>query len=133
MLWNKKFAFGIETIDDQHKELFRLLERTSSLINDAKDGFDCYQEIEDVLGELESYTIYHFEEEEKLLHEHGYSDIENHSEEHERFVSKIHDTLDSDFDYQQHNVLEEVHGFLLEWVSEHILLTDAKYVSTVKG
>lgn len=36
------------------------MERTNELIGEAIEGIDCYDEIDTVLRELESYTIYHF-------------------------------------------------------------------------
>ena len=132
MLWNKRFAFGINKIDEQHEQLFNVMEEIKSLIQETTEGVDCYDEIEAVLLELERYTIYHFETEEELLEEVGFDGLDVHREEHNAFVNKVHDTLDSDIDLQQEGVLTEVYDFLLNWVSEHILTTDVKYVPLLK-
>ncbi len=132
MLWNDKFAIGITTVDEQHEQLFNLMESVHELTIDAKSGIDCYDEIETVLRELERYTIVHFEDEEALMEKVGYENIDTHREEHNAFVAKVHDTLDSDVDLHQVSVLEEVYEFLLQWVSDHILYTDVKYVPIMK-
>jgi hemerythrin len=132
MLWQEKFAFGITIIDEQHKELFRLIEVTRDLIKEASEGIDCYDEIKTVLRELESYTIYHFEEEEELLEKINYAYIDAHKEEHSAFVAKVHETLDSDLDYHQEGVLIEIYDFLIKWISNHVLSTDSAYVSEMK-
>jgi len=132
MLWNEKFNLGIQVIDDQHKELFRLMDLIQDLMTDAKDGIDCFDELESVLLELERYTRYHFEEEEKLMESVGYAKLDRHREEHTAFIEKVQNTLDSDLDFQQVEVIEEIHEFLLTWVSDHILETDVYYVEDLK-
>ncbi len=132
MLWNEKFAFGIKVIDEQHKRLYDLMDQTNALILDVEDGIDCYDEIEAVLHELESYTIYHFKDEERIMFKAGYEDFAEHKVEHDAFVAKIRETLTSDLDFQQEGVLRNLSEFLFEWVSNHILATDVKYVALLK-
>lgn len=132
MLWNQKFAFGIDAIDKQHRELFRLMNRTNELMVDAEEGIDCYDEISEVLQELKAYTVYHFEDEERMLIQVGYPDFEKHSKEHTNFVNKVTEVLSSDIDFHQEGTLNDVYEFLLKWVSNHILYTDMKYVPLMK-
>jgi len=132
MLWNERFAFGIAEVDDQHKRLYELIDQINALEEDVKEGIDCYDEVYAVLKELEDYTVYHFEEEEKLLERFGYEDLQAHQKEHDAFVLKVKETLTEDLDLKQEGVIQDLSEFLLEWVSNHILYTDAKYVSVLK-
>jgi hemerythrin-like metal-binding protein len=132
MLWNEKFAFGIKSVDEQHKELFRLMEETNRYIQEVRDGRDCYDEIDAILRELEAYTVYHFNDEESLMEKVSYKDLDKHIEEHNSFVAKVHEVLDGELDLHQENVLSDIYDFLLDWVSQHILFTDVHYVSTMK-
>jgi len=132
MLWNERFAFGIDEIDQQHKVLFDLIERTQGLIVDAEEGIDCYDEIIEVLNELADYTVYHFNYEEDILGKKGYQGLEAHAAEHERFVEKVKEFLATDIDEDHIGVIEEVVSFLLTWVSEHVLTTDTAYISILK-
>ena len=133
MLWNERFAFGITEIDDQHKQLFILIDQVNALEKDVKDGIDCYDEVYSVLKELEDYTVYHFEEEEKKLQAVGYEEFEAHKKEHDAFVLKVKETLTEDLDLRQEGVIRDLSEFLLEWVSNHILYTDVKYVSALNN
>ena len=132
MLWNEKFAFGIEKIDQQHKNLFDLVERAQDLVGDAKEGLDCYDDIVAVLNELASYTVYHFDYEETELKNIHYSDYDAHLEEHTKFIEKVTAFLETDIDEDHIGVIIEVLNFLLSWISDHVLLTDTKYVGLLK-
>lgn len=127
MLWNDRFSLGIKTIDEQHKKLFDLIERTQELIQDAEDGIDCYDEIVSVLNQLADYTVYHFEYEEKEMKQVGFEGLDLHIEQHQAFVEKVNEFLATDIDENHLAVIVEVVSFLLGWVSEHILVTDALY------
>jgi len=130
-MWKDSFNLGIPPMDIQHKKLVGMIETVKYLIIDAEDGIDCYDEIAQVLGELESYTIEHFHDEEALMALKGYTELESHREKHDDFVKKVHEFLKTDIDYNQIKVLEEVVQFLLDWVVEHILSEDKKYVAVM--
>jgi hemerythrin len=129
MLWQDKFELGIPLIDEQHKTLVGYIETTKELIQDAEDGIDCYDEIARVLGELESYTVEHFKEEEALMKKFNYQNLNQHAMEHANFVAKVHVFLETDIDENQIPVLEEMVVFLLDWLVGHILNSDKKYAS----
>lgn len=131
MLWQDKFDLGIPLIDEQHKALVGYIEMTKELIKDAEDGIDCYDEIATVLGELESYTVEHFNEEEALMKKYNYQLLNQHAMEHTNFVAKVHEFLESDIDENQLPVIEEMVVFLLDWLVEHILDSDMKYTSVM--
>lgn len=133
MLWNARFEFGIESIDAQHKQLFSMIEQAQELIKDLDAGIDCYDDIMAILSQLENYTVEHFEHEELMLEEAGYGALQEHANTHNMFVDKVHAALDSDFDENQSGTLHGIIDFLLQWVSDHILVDDVKYVPVLKG
>ncbi len=130
-MWQDKFELGIPEIDGQHKTLVSFVGQVKGLIRDAEDGIDCYDEIDTLLHELKDYTVYHFEAEEDLMEKNNYSDFDNHKAEHDAFIQKIQVFFESDIDYHQLTVLEELTEFLLDWVVAHILESDTKYVSVL--
>lgn len=133
MLWNKRFAFGLKNIDNQHRHLFELIEETKQLIENAESGVDCYDQIVVILNDLSAYTVEHFTYEEELMKEKGYLDLKEHQLEHQKFIQKVSDFLASDIDKDHLSTINEVVEFLLLWVSDHILYTDAQYVNTLKN
>lgn len=132
MLWSKRFAFGIDVIDEQHKQLFDLVGVAQNLIKDAKDGVDCYDEISTVLNELEGYTVEHFNYEESLMKNKEYEHFFVHKKEHDDFITKVQSVLEVDYDESQLETLKEVSEFLLTWISEHILISDAQYLTVLR-
>ena len=132
MLWQDRFSLGIPVIDEQHKQLVDLVEEVKGLIHDAEDGVDCYDDITYVLESLKDYTISHFAEEEAMMEAHGYNKLNAHRMEHAAFVAKVQDFLSKDIDFEQLSLLEDVVTFLLDWIIEHILVTDSQYDGVVK-
>lgn len=130
-MWKDSFDLGIPPMDLQHRKLVGMIETAKNLISDAQDGIDCYDEIAQVLEELKNYTIEHFKDEEALMDLKGYTDLERHREKHNAFVLKVQEFLSSDIDYNQTEVLVGIVQFLLDWVVEHILYEDKKYVAVM--
>lgn len=132
MMWNDQFLLGIKEIDEQHRKLVDMVERTKNLVVDSKDGIDCYDEIVDVLKELSDYTIYHFTFEEGLMDNVHYDKIIGHKMEHKIFVKKISNFMSEDLEEDQPDKIEQLTFFLLDWLVKHILETDSQYVKTVR-
>lgn len=133
MMWNEKLLLGIKEIDEQHKNLVDLIERSQGLVYNAEDGVDCYDEIVSVLKELVDYTIYHFTYEEGLMDKVQYEELILHSMEHKIFVKKISNFMSGDLEENQMGKIEEIILFLLDWITKHILETDKRYVSLLKN
>ncbi len=130
-MWKDSFDLGIPLMDIQHRKLIDMIETAMSMMTDAEDDVDCYDEIADVLRNLESYTIEHFKDEEALMALKGYTHLESHQKKHNDFVEKIHEFLESSIDDHQRDVLDEGVRFLLEWLVEHISCEDKKYVAVM--
>ncbi len=126
-VWKKEFELGIPTIDQQHKTLLDIGNRISSLIQEHEEGDDNYEDIFNVVEELKSYTIYHFDTEEELLVKHDYPDYDNHKKEHDDFINYIESVDLAAVDDAQKQFLTELLEKLIKWVFNHILNTDYLY------
>jgi len=124
--WNESFSVKVSVIDNQHQELFRIGESINELLRDHDDS-DTYDEIMSLIGELLSYTKYHFEEEEKLLEGHGYPDLDAHIVEHNKFINYLENINENDVDDNQKETLAELIKFIATWIFKHINNTDFKY------
>lgn len=127
--WDGSLAVGIESIDIQHEELFRVI--NSMYDKMQRGGMEHYALVE-ALDSLRSYVKYHFRTEEKLMEKHGYPELEQHRKEHEVFSERIYLFAQRPQD-KINETLEEMQGFLLNWLIKHIQRTDRKYVSCIKG
>lgn len=117
--WNVRYLVGIREIDQHHKHLVELLNRTY-------DEFRGGANIElAVVDELVDYAGYHFACEERWMAESSYPKLSEHKEEHALFTSRI---VEFQSKYRRNeSVSVEVLWFLCNWVTHHILETDAKF------
>lgn len=120
-----EYLTGIEIIDEEHKELFRIIEEVHQVIADDARG-DKYDEIAGLLAELRNYTKSHFKDEEEYMESIQYEGLEAQRTAHELFCNKL-DEMDLDeIDAHQDETLEELIAFLLEWLITHIMRMDKK-------
>ncbi len=124
--WQEKLNTGIDVIDGQHK-------RIASYINQLHEA--CHMQgdnstiVTNTIIELADYTISHFAFEEALLEEAGYSKMEEHSESHIEFSTKIFGYIDRS--EKGEDVASSLLDLLHDWLFGHILIEDALYVPTV--
>lgn len=124
--WKDSYSVNIAEIDKQHKKLFEIGARIYDVAN-LNDDYDHYDEIMEIMGELKDYTVYHFGYEEKLMAEHGYSDLDTHQVQHKFFIKRLEKILKKDIDDQQQETVGELLNFIADWIAGHILQTDMKY------
>ena len=124
--WNDRYSVGVKELDEQHKQLFKMLDDLFESIDTVVDS----QTVSDVLSRLREYALEHFETEERYMSECEYPDIENHKGMHEQFRMKV-DDLCSVGTARPEQVLTDVLNFLYEWLTGHILSCDKKYAPLV--
>jgi hemerythrin len=124
--WKDAYSVNVAEIDKQHKKMFEIGRRISDLVL-AKDEFDHYDEIMDILKELTEYTIYHFGYEERLMKQHGYKELDSHQFEHVFLTKKIIKLQEKDIDTNQKGATIDLIAFVSDWIAGHILQTDMKY------
>lgn len=120
--WKDDFSVDIKIIDDQHKELFRLVNDFYNNIMNKSNK----EAIWKVIDELETYVYKHFATEETMMQEANYPDYKNHKAEHESFKEKV---IDFKQRYKEGRLLLsiEVTRFIKDWISVHIMQTDHQY------
>lgn len=121
--WTDKYSVGNEIIDIQHKMLF-------SIINDLNRHIangDGMEHIEETLDKMSAYATMHFRTEEDLLFKSNYSEYKKHRLSHERFKKQILHSTQNLMDNRTMDTVVEIHRFLLNWLSSHILEEDVKY------
>ncbi|MGN0152930.1 MAG: bacteriohemerythrin [Lachnospiraceae bacterium] len=123
--FTEEYLTGIEMIDKEHQELFRIIEKANMLVKSWTTG-DKYDDIMEILGELKEYTKYHFSDEEEYMAAIHYEGLEAQKRAHEAFVDKIENILVEEIDENPQEYLERLMEFLLGWLINHILHTDKK-------
>ena len=120
-----EYHTGIEMVDEEHAELFRIIRRANDLIMEEL-LHDKYDEIMGVINELRNYTIQHFSDEEEYMAGINYEGLDGQKKAHQMFVDKLNDINLDDLDDNQQQYLIELVDFLLMWLVNHILKMDKK-------
>ena len=123
LLWDGSLSTGLEEIDTQHKELFRIINSFHDKIMDARAQFALVE----ALDSLKSYAKYHFRTEEGYMRRYGYADYEAHKAEHEQFTAQLDSFLpmhEQDADAAH----EALQCFMVNWLIKHIQFRDLRYV-----
>ncbi|MBP2644264.1 MAG: iron-binding protein, hemerythrin [Firmicutes bacterium] len=126
ILWKEEFRIGIPVIDEQHQKLLEIANRAYDLLQDELIT-DKYDKIVELLQELKEYTIYHFAFEEEYMKSINYSKFLSHKVEHDDFIAKLENIDLSKVDYNQNGAILDMLDFVVNWISEHILIKDKMY------
>jgi hemerythrin len=114
--WTPALAVGVDTIDAQHRELFRRAEQLIAALRAGDRG-----EVPLVLAYLEEYAVHHFGAEERLMREVGYPGLDEHVAAHQAFradfaelVQRFERTGPTAY------VALTVHNWLSDWLRKHL-------------
>lgn len=125
-VFSDEYLTGIGIIDDEHRQLFALVNEVHALVND-EFIFDKYDEIMRILTELKNYTEMHFHDEEAYMEQIHYADLDAQRRAHNAFIEKLVDInfeeLES-LDNNQQEYLLDILDFLAKWLVNHILKMD---------
>ncbi|MDR2837802.1 MAG: bacteriohemerythrin [Azonexus sp.] len=121
VIWQDKYALGLDEIDEQHKTLFNIMNHIWEGIVHNADAASMIGFLE----ELERYTISHFTEEEVFMRGIEYPNIDSHIAQHHTFVQHI--TNEKIKAQRGQKVSLELLHFLRNWLVNHILVEDKRY------
>lgn len=124
--WTPELAVGNTEIDEDHRQIFALLER---LRQDAKTGL-INQETQSIVDALREYTENHFAREEAFMRDINYPDYPLHKAEHERFVSEVC-ALQSRVARGARTLSLSIEQVLSDWLRRHVLVLDMALAKAV--
>jgi hemerythrin len=122
IVWTERFSVGLKKIDDQHQQLFAMINDLIQLRQDASGGVV----VADVLGRMTEYTDYHFKTEERVMMEYGYPDYPLQVREHAGFKAKAA-SFCVDPAAGKTDLSAEMLGYLQNWLLNHILESDLRF------
>jgi len=123
IIWMDRYDTGIDEIDIQHRKLVGLI----NTLFDSISLKDRKVILNQIFTDLVNYTIYHFKLEEDLMQKYHYSNYTSHKEEHAMFVENVNKHLHS-LKVDDSKALLNIINFLKDWLLQHILVSDRKYV-----
>ncbi|HOA41422.1 MAG TPA: bacteriohemerythrin [Halanaerobiales bacterium] len=130
--WDDILSVGIEVVDDQHQELFRIGRELVYVLENTSAGLDQYDDIIKLLKELHTYANYHFSEEEKLMEAADFIGLPAHRFQHKIFIRKIEEIELGELDEDQKNHALDLLDFLANWITNHIMKVDREYIPDVQ-
>jgi hemerythrin-like metal-binding protein len=121
-LWRNEYSVGVEKFDHQHRRLFEIINKLTARPNDINDLKLARQ----TLKEMFDYAKEHFADEEKLMEQYAYSEIDSQKKQHAYFLKTTSELAAYPAGKKEESV-EEIAEFLNVWWIIHILKWDMKY------
>lgn len=121
--WKDEYSIGMESIDEQHKQLFEIANRAYALLKNELIT-DKYDAIVEIINELKDYTAYHFKTEEDYMQSIGYKRFLSQKVAHDDFIQKMEDIDFNKIDDGQNDYLIDLLNFITDWLVQHILKQD---------
>jgi hemerythrin len=119
--WRQEFSIGIASVDQEHE---KLIAEINQLYDQLRLPLDT-ETIEAMLDDLEADIAAHFALEELLMQEAGFSEYEDHKQDHERLLDQIHD-MKFHFREDPETGRKLLTNGLSDWFSYHFRGFDAR-------
>ena len=126
--WNPRYNTGIQLIDEQHQELFRIVDGLRRQVQAGADRGG----IESLLEDLVACSERHFATEETFMGQFGYPDLTQHVAEHASMLTSLHELL-ARFRESHQAMALMVPTFMEGWLKHHISDGDFGFVSFLKA
>jgi hemerythrin-like metal-binding protein len=127
LIWDEKYAIGIEEIDRQHMEFMRLLRRFNLGIQKAAPVSVQLR----ILEELAKYAEYHFCSEENIMTFTKYPEVSAQQAEHARLRNRL-DAKASAYK-RSPETGTQLSDFLYDWFVHHTQVEDRKIAAFLHG
>lgn len=126
--WRDTYDTGVEAVDLEHRKLVELIEAMHTSIRDNEPQ----ETVEQVINEIAEYTQDHFKNEESLMQNEQYPELDEHKIEHRTLIEEVavfKERLLNNFPDGR----QDFYRFLREWLINHILDSDKKFGVYVSG
>jgi len=125
--WREQLAVGNAVIDDDHKELIKLINEYEEAV--AKKDLKI---LDHAFEGLEKYTHEHFEREENLMSAIHFPERRRHQDVHRQLLYTVREKHDQIREHKNINIAE-LSEFLRAWLVEHVLKEDMKFKPYLMG
>lgn len=133
MQWTERLATGINTIDSQHKELFKRIDNLVLAIKQHR----CQSEIDGMIKFLDDYARVHFSEEEKHMRETHYGGLDEQREDHAKYLAALAELKEQAslprVQGGSYDLSATTNQVVVDWIVAHIMRLDMKFGEYLKG
>ena len=120
-----EYLIGIEAIDEEHKELFKILDELHQLVS-QDDSDDKYDKLLSLAKYFRNSIQVHFKNEEEYMESIQCEELEVQKLAHDVFITRLELMNLDEFDIARLNELEEYVEFMTEWLAAHIINMDKR-------
>ncbi len=128
VIWQTRYDTGIQVVDEQHQDLFRLVERLRLSVQENPPA----KETLVILEELVATTEQHFTTEEAIMAKAQYPDLTQHVAEHASMLASLYE-LRAKFRQNPLALALMVPTFMDGWLKHHISDGDFGFVTFLKA
>ncbi len=127
MDWYDNYNIGSTVIDNQHRAMVAIISRLQKALLEGHEEL----ELGNTLRFLVDYTRHHFHDEEELMKNIGFPELERQREMHRRLVSDVNRIL---LNLKHGKTIDpiEMTDYLVDWLMHHILHEDKKISKYLK-
>jgi len=122
VFWRNEYSVGVELFDRQHKHLLEITNKLAA----QSDTLPDVNLISQILNEMYDCAEKHFTDEEKLMQQYAYPEIESQKKQHAYFLKTVTELAAYPTNEKQECV-DEIAEFLNIWWIIHFLKWDMKY------
>ena len=126
LAWQDSWSVGNADLDNDHKRLI-------AIIQDIGQYRDRAVDLGQLVRDLEDYTKFHFEREEKMLEAAQVPGLDAHKKKHHAFIEWLTPVRHAFTRAHESRALmiDGVEEYLQTWLTDHILKTDMSYKGKV--
>lgn len=124
-MWKNKYKFGIETIDQQHEELFSRVSEFLFSLRENRNWEDTVLKVKETLEFMQSYVVVHIEAEELYQKEIDYPGLRMHKEMHDQIKVEVFN-FGQRFNDEEYNkdLVQKLASWLLALLIKHVGICD---------
>lgn len=127
--WTDDLLCGVDEIDEQHRQLFELIQNISNCIINSENQ----KALNEAFAFLEFYVTRHFTIEEHYMSSYHYSGYAEHKAEHIHFMEDFMDLKSFSKNNEPHpNLAVELEGSLYHWLAIHFTSFDREMCKFLK-
>ena len=124
-----EYLVGIEVIDEEHKELFKILDELHRLVI-QDDSEDKYDNLLSLAKHFRNSIQAHFKNEEEYMESIQCEELEVQRLAHDVFITRLELMNLDDYDITKQDELEEYVAAMTEWFAAHVINMDKHIART---
>ena len=121
--WQEEFNIGVSSIDREHRQLLRIINKLFALREEEKDNQWACQE---AIKFFKTHAIRHFADEEEYMESIGYEGLEQHKRVHKGFRENTLPALEQELKRTEYSpdAVDHFLGVCAGWLIGHTLTED---------